>query len=344
MGFLSPDADGEEQRETKVVQGNCCMMRNRMLMFFNCKAVQTNIPHRLLFGMHGTLPSPDYQGLTEEIFVLAMSASEAIPLPVESKRLEASHFTLLGVPVTATTMSAAIARVRSWIENGDRGRTVTFATVHMLVEGLRNPGMLRLLSRTDMNCPDGMPLVWYGRRRAAAPVERVCGPDFLPAFCAATQDMNLRHYFYGGAEGIAEKAAAELQRMHPGVEIAGAFSPPFRALTADEKDQIACTINAARPDVVWVSLGCPKQELWIDEFRSRLDAPVLLAVGLAVDIAAGAKGRAPAPLRTLGLEWLFRLCQEPRRLWRRYLVYNSIFLYHLLAEMLEAGPGRRPAQ
>ncbi len=273
-----------------------------------------------------------------------MSASEAISRPLESKRLEGSNFALLGVPVAATNLSSAIARVRSWIENGDRGRTVTFATVHMLVEGIRNPGMVRLLARTDMNCPDGMPLVWYGRRRAAAPVERVCGPDFLPAFCAATADMNLRHYFYGGAEGIAEKAAAELQRIHPGVQIAGTFSPPFRALSADEKDEIARTINAARPHVVWVSLGCPKQELWIDEFRSRLDAPVLLAVGLALDIAAGAKGRAPAPLRSLGLEWLFRLCQEPRRLWRRYLVYNSIFLYHVLAEMLEAGSGRRQPQ
>lgn len=274
---------------------------------------------------------------------MAVSASRAVPRPIASKSLETSKFTLLGVPVEATDLSSAIATVRSWIENRDRGRTVTFATVHMLVEGIRNPEIRKLLSRTDMNCPDGMPLVWFGRRRSTVPVRRVCGPDFLPAFSAATADMNLRHYFYGGAEGIAEKAAAELLRLYPGVQIAGTFSPPFRALSPDEKCEIASAINATKPDVVWVCLGCPKQEAWIDEFRSRLDAPVLLAVGLAVDIVAGAKGRAPAPMRALGLEWLFRLCQEPRRLWRRYLVYNSMFLYYLLAEMLEAGSGRRQA-
>ncbi len=240
-------------------------------------------------------------------------------------------------------MSSAIGIIRSWIENGDRGRTVTFTTVHMLVEGMKNPGFFKILQRTNLNCPDGMPLVWYGRSRAGADVSRVCGPDFLPAFCAATQDMNLRHFFYGGAEGVAARAAAALKRAHPGMEIAGTLAPPFRTLTGEEKEEIVSTINAAGPDVVWVCLGCPRQEAWIDEFREKLNVPVLLAVGLAIDIVAGDKSRAPAPLRALGLEWFYRLCQEPRRLWRRYLVCNGIFLYHLLAEMLETGSGRRQA-
>jgi N-acetylglucosaminyldiphosphoundecaprenol N-acetyl-beta-D-mannosaminyltransferase len=233
-------------------------------------------------------------------------------------------------------MSSAIGAVRSWIEQGDRGRVVTFATAHMLVESLRNPGFYALLQKTDMNCPDGMPLVWYGRNRAAAQVKQVCGPEFLPAFCAATVDLRLRHYFYGGAEGVAAKAADELKRTHPDIQIAGSYSPPFRALTAEEKDEIVRAINAAKPDVVWVCLGCPKQESWIEEVREKLDVPVLLAVGLAVDILAGSKNRAPLRLRSLGLEWFYRLCQEPRRLWRRYLIYNSIFVYHVLAEMLSA--------
>jgi N-acetylglucosaminyldiphosphoundecaprenol N-acetyl-beta-D-mannosaminyltransferase len=209
----------------------------------------------------------------------------------------------------------------------------------MLVEAIRNPGFLRILQMTDMNCPDGMPLVWYGRHKAATDVERVCGPDFLPAFAKATADMKLRHYFLGGAEGVAATAAAKLKRANPDIEIAGVYSPPFRSLTADEKDEMASAINAAKPDVVWVCLGCPKQEIWIDEVRGKLDVPVLMAVGLAVDIVAGAKGRAPWLLRVLGLEWFYRLCQEPRRLWRRYLVYNGIFLYHLLAEILTPAIG-----
>jgi N-acetylglucosaminyldiphosphoundecaprenol N-acetyl-beta-D-mannosaminyltransferase len=270
---------------------------------------------------------------------LERHATEAISGNAPRKELEVSNFRLFDVPIAATDMPTAIGQVRSWIERGDRGRVVTFATAHMLVESLRNPGFSKILERTDMNFPDGMPLVWCGRRRAGVRVERVCGPDFLPRFCAATADMGLRHYFYGGAEGVAAKAAAELKRANPGVEIAGTLSPPFRALTAEEKDEIVRTIRAAKPDVVWVCLGCPKQETWIDEVRDKLDVPVLLAVGLAVDILAGAKDRAPARLRTLGLEWFYRLCQEPRRLWRRYLVDNSIFLYHLLAETLL--PARR---
>lgn len=248
---------------------------------------------------------------------------------------EFKRFHLLGVPVAATSMSAAIGAVCSWIERGDRGRMVTFSTVHMLVEGIKNPGFFKLLQKSDMNCPDGMPLVWFGRRKADTPLEQVCGPDFLPAFCAATEDKGFRHFFYGGAEGVAAKAALLLQQTNPGIQIAGTFSPPFRPLTTEEKDEIVLRINAARPDVVWVCLGCPKQEAWIDEFREKLDVPVLLAVGLAVDILAGTKTRAPKALRVLGLEWLYRLCQEPRRLWRRYLVYNSIFLYRLLSEELQ---------
>ena len=209
---------------------------------------------------------------------------------------------------------------------------VTFSTVHMLVEGTRNPGFLRLLRQTDMNFPDGKPLVWCGRRQTGKRIEQVCGPDFLPAFCKATAHLTLRHFFYGGAEGVAARAAAALERRFPGVQIAGVCSPPFRPLTGYEKEEVVRTINAARPDLLWVCLGCPKQEFWIDEFRERLDVPVLLAVGLAVDILAGAKARAPSLMRTLGLEWLYRLCQEPRRLWRRYLVGNSIFLYRLLTE------------
>jgi N-acetylglucosaminyldiphosphoundecaprenol N-acetyl-beta-D-mannosaminyltransferase len=264
---------------------------------------------------------------------LERSASEAGGGTAEPRELEISHFKLLGVPVAATGMEGAIARVRRWIENGDRRRTVTFTSVHMLVEGLRSHDFFDLLSRTDMNFPDGMPLVWYGRRSSAA-VGRVCGIDFLPQFCAATEDLRLRHYFYGGSEGVSAEAAAKLKSKYPGMQIAGSYCPPFRTLSAEEKDEIARTINEAKPDVVWICLGCPKQEMWMEEFRARLDVPVLLAVGAAVDIVSGAKGRAPARMRAMGLEWFYRLCQEPRRLWRRYLVYNSVFLYHLLAEML----------
>jgi N-acetylglucosaminyldiphosphoundecaprenol N-acetyl-beta-D-mannosaminyltransferase len=248
---------------------------------------------------------------------------------------DVSRFHLLGVPVAATNMDAAIQEVRSWIERGDRRRTVTFSNVHMLVEGIKSPGYFEVLQKSDMNCPDGKPLVWYGRSKMGKKnVHQVCGPEFVPAFCAATAGLKLRHFFYGGAEGVAVKAAAMLQKKIPGLEIAGVYSPPFRPLTAEEKEEIVQTINGSRPDVVWVCLGCPKQEAWIDEFKGRLDVPVLLAVGLAIDILAGTRARAPQFMRDLGLEWFYRLCREPRRLWRRYVIYNGIFVYRVLAEEL----------
>jgi N-acetylglucosaminyldiphosphoundecaprenol N-acetyl-beta-D-mannosaminyltransferase len=250
------------------------------------------------------------------------------------KQAEITQFSLLGVSIAATNMPQAIRVVRSWIERGDRGRMVTFSNVHMLVEGIKKSGFAKLLKKSDMNCPDGMPLVWLGRYRAGKSVQRVSGPDFLPAFCAATADMNLRHFFYGGADGVAEKAAAELQKRYPQSLVAGVYTPPFRSLTEEENKEVVRIINAARPDVVWVCLGCPKQEIWIHEIRNKLDVPVLLAVGLAVDILAGTRKRAPRILRNLGLEWFYRLCHEPLRLWRRYLVTNSIFLYKLLIETL----------
>jgi N-acetylglucosaminyldiphosphoundecaprenol N-acetyl-beta-D-mannosaminyltransferase len=254
--------------------------------------------------------------------------------------IKTERFRLLGIPVAATNMASAIQTVSSWIQGGERGKMVTFTTVHMLVEATRNSDFSNMLQRSDLNCPDGMPLVWYGGRKSGSSVERVCGPEFLPAFSEVTAPLKFRHFFYGGGEGVAAKAVEELQRVIPDLQVAGFYSPPFRPLTAEEDQQIVDSINASNCDLVWVCLGCPKQEIWITTHRYRLNVPVLLAVGLALDVAAGTKSRAPLLMRNAGLEWLFRLCQEPRRLWKRYLIYNSIFLYRLLADSLHSSSER----
>jgi N-acetylglucosaminyldiphosphoundecaprenol N-acetyl-beta-D-mannosaminyltransferase len=257
---------------------------------------------------------------------------KAVTSKVEKQGLQMAQFRLLGTSIAGTNLPSAIRKVISWLQDGAKGKMVTFTNVHMLVEGLKNPGFARLLQKSDLNCPDGMPLVWYGRKKTGGDVERVCGPDFMPEFCAATAEMHLRHFFYGGDPGVAEKAAEKLQRRYPGMCIAGVYSPPFRALTTDEDAEVVRSINAAQPDVVWVCLGCPTQEIWIHEHRDKLNVPVLLAVGQALDIVAGTKSRAPRIMRIAGLEWAFRLYQEPRRLWKRYMVGNSIFLIRLLLE------------
>ena len=241
---------------------------------------------------------------------------------------------LLGTPVATVDPESLSETMVSWIRSGERGRLVTFTNVHMVVEALRNKVFQKLLRDTDINCPDGAPVAWYVKRASGRNIRRVSGPDFMPYFCKETAPLHLRHFFYGGAEAVAARAADALREKIPLLQVAGVYTPPYRPLTPEEDAEVVRMINSAKPDVVWVCLGCPKQEIWISDHRDKLDAPVLLAVGQAVDIAAGTKKRAPRVFCAAGLEWFYRLCQEPGRLWKRYLIYNSIFIYHLLTEFL----------
>jgi N-acetylglucosaminyldiphosphoundecaprenol N-acetyl-beta-D-mannosaminyltransferase len=243
-----------------------------------------------------------------------------------------ARFNVLGTPVACVDMPGAIQTVRGWLQDQGGCRTVTFTNVHMVMEGWKSEHFRELIASMDMNCPDGMPLVWTAHREGVQGIDRVSGPDFLPMFCEATADMKVRHFFYGGNEGVAKKTAEMLQKRIPGFQVAGIYSPPFRTLSQAEDEEIIGTINAAHPDVIWVCLGCPKQELWMQSHKDRLNAKVLLAVGLAFNVVAGVTKRAPRLLRACGMEWLYRLCQEPRRLWRRYLVYNTLFLYQSFRE------------
>lgn len=236
-------------------------------------------------------------------------------------------FLVLGIPLGRVTLTGAIERLNSWVDSGPPGRLVTFANVHMVVEAQSDMGLKDALLRADLNCPDGKPLAWIGRSAHGERVSQVAGPDFMGRFCERSARLGHRHYLYGGAPGIAEQAARNLTRMYPGLCIAGTYSPPFRPLSPSEQAEACRRINQSGAQIVWVALGCPKQEKWMSEHRNRLDAKVLLGVGQAIDILAGAKDRAPGLLRRAGLEWAYRLCCEPRRLWKRYLVTNSLFLF-----------------
>jgi N-acetylglucosaminyldiphosphoundecaprenol N-acetyl-beta-D-mannosaminyltransferase len=185
----------------------------------------------------------------------------------------------------------------------------------------------------DMNCPDGMPLVWLGKMKGNS-VSRVCGPEFMPAFCAASASKGYRHFFYGGREGVAEKVAAQLKKESPDLQIAGTFCPPFRELSAEEDLAIVRRINESGADIVWVCLGCPKQEYWISDHQSRLKAGLLLSVGMAFDTISKERQRAHPILRAIGLEWLYRVISEPRRMVGRYYRSNSLFLRLLVREFI----------
>jgi N-acetylglucosaminyldiphosphoundecaprenol N-acetyl-beta-D-mannosaminyltransferase len=187
-----------------------------------------------------------------------------------------------------------------------------------------------------------MPLVWILRRRGHTHTEKVTGIEYMPLVAAAGRDVGLRHFFYGGGPGVAEAAADGLVRLVPGVEVVGAQSPPFVDSTIWPIDALRRELRKTRPHVLWVGLGAPKQELWMAQMVGRLDVPVMLGVGAGFDFLAGNKPAAPAYLRHIGLEWLFRLTREPRRLWRRYLVGNSVFVY-LLARSALNRPQQRGA-
>jgi exopolysaccharide biosynthesis WecB/TagA/CpsF family protein len=239
------------------------------------------------------------------------------------------RFEVLGVRINAAPFASVLARVLQAPESGER-LSVHFATAHTLVESHEDEG-LRDALRQGLVQPDGMPLVWLGRADGYR-VERVCGPDFMPALIEAGIGQGRRHFFYGGAPGVPEALAARLLDRYPGLRIAGTFSPPFRPLSVKEEKSIIALINAAAPDYVWVGLGTPKQDLWLAANRGRLKASALLAVGAAFDLLAGRRRRAPRWMQRTGTEWVYRLAMEPRRLASRYTRVNARFVRLLVQD------------
>ncbi|MBI3895972.1 MAG: WecB/TagA/CpsF family glycosyltransferase [Acidobacteria bacterium] len=241
---------------------------------------------------------------------------------------------LLGVRVNMLQIPDVIGRMEEWIRNRDGTHYITLTNVHSVVEAQHNAAFREVLCAADLSVPDGMPLVWLGRSRGHSLRRRVYGPDLLWDFCKETHQEGFGHFFYGGAPGVAEALIESLRSNCPLLKIVGTYSPPFRPLTPEEDGQIVETINRAAPEILWVGLGCPKQERWMYEHRQRLQVPVMVGVGQAFDIYAGRIRQAPRWMRESGFEWLFRLFHEPRRLWKRYLVYNTEFIVCLFLEKI----------
>lgn len=232
---------------------------------------------------------------------------------------------VLGVHVSAVDPPRALAAVEEWVEQ--RARTYVCVTgVHGVMESQHDPALREVHNRAGLTVPDGVPLVWCCRRAGLTGTQRVYGPDLMLAVLARAAEQGWSSYFYGGAEGVPELLAQRMQERFPGLRVAGTYSPPFRPLTPQESDEVARRIDASGADLVWVGLSTPKQERWMAEHRDRLQAPVLLGVGAAFDFHTGRVRQAPAWMQRNGLEWLFRLLVEPRRLWRRYLSNNPRFV------------------
>jgi N-acetylglucosaminyldiphosphoundecaprenol N-acetyl-beta-D-mannosaminyltransferase len=252
---------------------------------------------------------------------------------VPSEENGIAGFHVLGVRVNAVQIPGTIAILERWIQNRERCHYVAVTGMHGVSEAQKDTGFKRALDAADLIVPDGMPLVWLGRKRGFGEMRRrVYGPELMETFCAQT-GAKYRHFFYGGAPGVADHLARVEQERHR-IQIAGTYCPPFRTLTPEEELQIQSIINEAKPDVLWVGLSTPKQEGWMHKHREHLNVPVMLGVGAAFDLNSGRLRQAPSWMRENGLEWLFRLMAEPQRLWRRYIINGSGFVWGVFLEVL----------
>jgi N-acetylglucosaminyldiphosphoundecaprenol N-acetyl-beta-D-mannosaminyltransferase len=253
---------------------------------------------------------------------------------------ELPRVNVLGVGISAINLQQAAVEIERWVATGER-RYVNVCTVHTVMECQQASRLRTIVNNSGLSTPDGMPLVWLSRYGGYPAAGRVYGPDLMLALVERGQRTGTRHYFYGGAPGVADRLVEQLKARYPGLIVAGSYSPPYRPADAEEDARVLDDINAAAPDIVWVGLGTPKQDYWVARHRDRLSAPALIAIGAAFDFHAGLLPQAPGWIQRSGLEWLFRLAQEPRRLAYRYLVYNPLFVFRIARQLATQDSRRR---
>lgn len=261
---------------------------------------------------------------------MSTSSFEAIappaPVAADAALPSVEQAPILGVPLAVTDYDRTLDWIDAAVQLGAR-EYLCVAAVHTVMESLEDDALREAVDGAAFTVPDGQPLAWALRKLGHDIDARVYGPELMDRACARAAQSGQRQYLYGGRDDKAlAQLAANLLDRHPDLPLAGGWSPPFRELSDAELDEIATRINAARPDVVWVGIGVPKQEKWMAAMRGRLDAPVLVGVGAAFDFHAGLVPQAPTWMQRRGLEWLFRLMQEPRRLWKRYARHNPRFV------------------
>lgn len=255
--------------------------------------------------------------------------------------MEISKFNVLGVAMSAMDLPIATAAVLEACRERRKGY-VCVTGVHGVTEAQNDPAFRRILNGAFLNTTDGMPLVWLGRHAHGWWVDRVYGPDLMLEIFKATQDGKWTHYFYGGAPGVAEQLKASLEARFPGVRIVGTYCPPFRPLNGEEEAALQKEIAEKKPDMMWIGLSTPKQERFMAEYLPKLDATVMFGVGAAFDFHSGRVKQAPRWVQRSGLEWLFRLISEPRRLWKRYCINNPLFVGRIFLQL--AGLRRYPVE
>lgn len=261
----------------------------------------------------------------------ARSAAASAAAPGASRGPAGRSRSVLGMRVDGTSYRETAEAIADLVCAGDGG-AVCVATVHMVMEAFDDPQFQRIVNAADRVTPDGVPLVWALRLLGVKDAERVYGPSLLPVVCELARERGLSVGFYGGSPGVLDELVRRTWTRFPGLDVSFAFAPPFHELSAEEDRKVVEGIEQSGTRILFVGLGCPKQERWIAEHRSSLSC-VMVGVGAAFDFHAGRKAQAPEWMQAGGLEWLFRLCCEPRRLWRRYLYHNPRFLFHFARQL-----------
>jgi N-acetylglucosaminyldiphosphoundecaprenol N-acetyl-beta-D-mannosaminyltransferase len=236
---------------------------------------------------------------------------------------------VLGVQTQAQTFDDAIRQLLDWA-NQSEGHYVCTCPVYTIMQCRENPAVMAAVNAASMASADGMPIVWMQRRLGFERAERVYGPDVMLTLCEVSQQHDISHYFWGSTPEVLSQLEVRLRARFPNISIAGSFAPPMAPAPDSADPSVVARLNESGAKVVWVGLGSPKQDLWMATYRPHLSAPLLIGVGAAFELLAGMRPQAPRWIQRSGLEWLFRLGQEPGRLWRRYLIYNPRFVLAVL--------------
>jgi N-acetylglucosaminyldiphosphoundecaprenol N-acetyl-beta-D-mannosaminyltransferase len=266
------------------------------------------------------------------------SPGRILPHPVREAR---QRVDLGGVLIDRVNLGSAIDRVRDFLHSGRSNQIVT-VNLDFVAISRREPAFRETLNGADLAVADGMPLVWVSRMGDEPLPQRLTGVDLVDECCQVALETDTSIFLLGAAPGVADVAAQRLRERFAGLRIVGVYAPPFGPLTAEENERILQTIDAARPDFLFVALGAPQQDMWIRANRDRLDVPVCMGVGCVLDLLAGVVDRAPAWMQHAGLEWLFRLLQEPARLWRRYIVEDLPVLAWLVKQAFDRSEPTNP--
>jgi len=240
---------------------------------------------------------------------------------------------VLGVGISVIDMDKAWVAVRAALEEKEKGY-ICVTGVHGVSEAQTDADFRAILNKAYLNTPDGVPMVWMGKMRGKQEIARVYGPDLMLKVFAEGEPLGLKHFFYGGKEGVVELLEEKLVKRFPQSRIVGKYTPPFRPLSAAEESELISQVADAQPDIIWVGLSTPKQERFMTEYLERLDTTLMFGVGAAFDFHAGLIRQAPRWMQNCGLEWFFRLCQEPRRLGKRYLKNNPLFVLRIIGQLI----------